>query len=343
MKSGKIFTVVAIVAILSMFAAPIMTLAQSEQDSSDALECTCQLLKPTLTIESIKNISDSRTDVTVSGNWGECGPERATFRFGTAENHEFFGTRELVRGEKFTWTFDRGWESDYKVRIELVIGDCTDIKKVDIPKHHYPTATPTDKPPTATPTKPPPPTETPTEPPPTETPTEPPPTETPTVTPTEPTPTETDVTPTPTPTDESRQPQCIYLRKTADGFHAVVKSHTAGRLFEVYHVIGDQETSFTEGKTGGNQLSEPFYIGNFVAEGKGELRAYIVQKRRKYTSEDPEDCILRPDKPLQPSGGKPTATPSPWGWVFGIGLIGSGAFVLLRFLFRFRKAKVPTR
>lgn len=171
--------------------------------------CDCEQLKPALTIESVKNISDSRTDVTISGNWGACGPEKTTFRFGTPNDHNFYGTRELARGEKFTWTFDRGWESDYKVRIEVVLSEsCGDSKTVTIPKHHYPTSTPTAtrtcKPPTATPTKPTPTdkptaTSTETEQPPTDTPV---PTDTPTEPPatTEPPTVTATVTPTITPT-----------------------------------------------------------------------------------------------------------------------------------------------
>jgi len=191
-----------------------------------------------------------------------------------------------------------------------------------------PTATPTKPPPTATATPTDEPTATPTG---TLTPTDTP-TVTPTLTPTEP------PELTPTPTDKpARGPQCIYLQKTSDGYHAVVKSHAPSRLFEVYHIVGEEETLFTEGTTGGNQLSPPFYIGNFIAQGKGMLKAFIVQKGHKYTSEDPEDCELLPNKPLQPSGSPPTMGSFSWlQLLLGITFLVAGPSLLY---FRFRKAR----
>jgi len=479
-------------------------------------ECTCTELNPVLTVVSVVEISDAQTAVTIRGNWGDCGSDRADFLFGDHYGDTSFGIRQLARGEEFTWTFDRSWTEDYEVRVELLLEEgCSDVVWITIPirdyapetttetvdsctpppgwgntvrlyyarlpekvwdfevlvesdvtitvfhyqdfanvgcpftkdedlqdnetylidfpepwedhevgdgkkEPHYgkvvrrtrmepgkyqvvtkvtshgsvnvgveidikpdakeqcsnlalnvradnsdsrysyvwakaswsgppeeilidfdgrdergyrkgdpeiprdgwqfdrlilkenynfvvkayapgfpeckdevvvvippydePEETPTPTEPTATPTKP-----TPTgtlEPTPTETDV---PTSTPTgtLTPTdtqEPTPSDT-----PIPTDKpTRESECLYMRKTDDGYHAVVKSFPGGKSFEVWHLVADQKTLVIKGVTGSgsNQKSPDFYIGNYIADGRGILKAYTGNARS--TSEDCE-------------------------------------------------------
>jgi len=90
-----------------------------------------------------------------------------------------------------------------------------------------------------------------------------------------PTPTEPPIdTPTPTP-KPARQPACLDLTKTDDGYHATVKSFPPGKSFVVWHLVGDLKSFVADGVTGNNGWSPAFYIGAQVAEGNGILKAYI--------------------------------------------------------------------
>ena len=102
--------------------------------------CNCDTLAASLTIDSIRKFlypdGTPLTDVTVHGNWNQCGPAVGTLWFGFDDNHSFFGDREVSRGDSFTWIFSRQFY-EQNVRVELGVqtpsGNCTRVEHVVVP------------------------------------------------------------------------------------------------------------------------------------------------------------------------------------------------------------------
>ncbi|MEK7576859.1 MAG: hypothetical protein AAB482_04175 [Patescibacteria group bacterium] len=105
--------------------------------------CDCATLAASLTIDPVRNFlyqdGTPLTDVTVHGNWNQCGPAVATLHFGFDNNRLFFdggSGRDIVRSGAFTRTFSRVWESQ-NVRVELDVQSstelCSNVQHVTVP------------------------------------------------------------------------------------------------------------------------------------------------------------------------------------------------------------------